>query len=196
MKTIIDFFSKYWNMILGFVGAFILLLSNIVKPPSIELYFSESQIDLTMLAKIVAAGLTILILILFEKYKSKLYAKRWIWMALLFFLLAGGLLYWYNVEVNKRSAYNSIAERRQVIGSTYLNQVKPFVDSLERIRRNDPIDPAYLLERTNSPLDIWVRKEVESNSRYLSILYLATILTFFYFLLFALQAFYSSTRKR
>ena len=173
-----------------------MLLSNIVKPPSIELYFSESQIDLTMLAKIVAAGLTILILILFEKYKSKLYAKRWIWMALLFFLLAGGLLYWYNVEVNKRSAYNSIAERRQVIGSTYLNQVKPFVDSLERIRRNDPIDPAYLLERTNSPLDIWVRKEVESNSRYLSILYLATILTFFYFLLFALQAFYSSTRKR
>jgi hypothetical protein len=194
MKQPLAFFNNYWNLVATLVSGVLLLLANIIHPPEINLYFAESQIDLPSLIKVLAMGFSFLLLILFNKYKKKIYLRPWIFISALFLILSMLTLYAYKTALNKKSAYNTYTGRRQVIGQTFLAQFKPLADSVQILQKGEKVNPSFFLERTNSPLEIWERDEIEENSEFLCALYLITILSFYLFFLFVIQAFYCSTR--
>ena len=191
MKDLLTFFNSYWNLVIGLATTIILFVSKVVTAPNIELYFAESQVNYEVVIKIITICFTILSLILFKKYNQKSDTKKWFFSTILIFVLGIILFINYLVQLDKHTVYNAPKNERQVSGKTFLKSIIPIVDSITKAQGNfGPLDISYLVESTNSSLEIWDNIEVQNYSRILIVEYLSVVIFLYFFILCCIQSLY------
>lgn len=190
----LDFIKQRWNIVLGISLAIVTVIAEFVVRPQISYSFPVGQVNYDSLAKFVVAGCILILLVPCSIYKGKKYIWHWWVLAIVTFVTAIVLFFYYNKAVNRVTAYNEYAGERFIIGETLTSKAQEAVN-VAKEREGIELSASDMLETLGRPRDIWRADELESNSRYVIALYLTTLVSFAIFVLFSIQAVYCTTLK-
>lgn len=188
------FVKQRWNIVLGVSLAIVTVIAEFIVRPQISYSFPVGQVNYDSLAKFMVAGFILILLVPCSIYKGKKYTWHWWIIAIVMFVTAITLFFYYNKAVNRVTAYNEYANERAIIGETLTPKAREAVD-LAREKEGVELSASDMLETLGRPRDIWRADKLESNSRYVIALYLTTLASFALFVLFSIQAVYCATVK-
>jgi hypothetical protein len=185
-----NFLGKYWNSFVQFAAALCTLFSSfLVAPPS-----GGGENPWFKFGKFLVA---VCIGLWFVPERTwGLRKHRWKWW-LVAFLLAiasfGSVLYY--TDLLDRWSFPYWRDQRVVIGQTLTDDAQR---DLERLRKDRPsTTPIDLLRQSvGDPTQVWLRDEIESRQRILTLLFLVTMLLLASTVVSVSQAAYCATRKR
>ena len=186
---ILDFIKDKWNIASGISLAIVVVITDFIIHPKINLSLAAGQVNFDTLSKFIVAAVILLLLVPANVFRSKRYKYWWWTLAIFTFVLSIFLFFYYNTYMDKVSVESDLMGR-EIIGErlTPIGQ-KDF----EYAKEKDGIDytPKQMIESFGiPPSEIWLASEVQRNSRNVILLYLGTLMSFALFILFSIQAIY------
>jgi hypothetical protein len=186
---ILDFIKDKWNIVLGISLAIVVVITDFIIHPKINLSLAAGQVNFDTFSKFIVAAVILLLLVPANIFRSKRYKYSWWTLAIFTFVLSIYLFFYYNSYMDEVSVETDLMGR-EIVGVHLTNMGQKDFENAKKIDGFEYSKKQMIESFGIPPSEIWLPSEVHRNSRNAILLYLVTIMSFALFILFSIQAIY------